>query len=130
MLGKIGFLIVVGACTAAGVLAIRQQRLVAMHDMARSVERSAELDRKLWRVRADIAASITPGKVRTMVDSLGDLKPIPIYWNPPSVSEQLKEPGFIGEGKSPAKSAPKPPSKPKTTKPAPRAGGGGTQRGH
>lgn len=126
MLGKIGFLIVVGACTAAGVLAIRQQRLVAMHDMARSVERSAELDRKLWRVRADIAASITPTKVRSMVDTLGDFKPIPIYWNPPSVSEQLKDPGFIGEGSAAPKRAAKP--KPKQTKPATRAAE--ARRGH
>jgi hypothetical protein len=118
MLGKICLLILVGACTAAGVLAIRQQRLVAMHDMARSVERSAELDRKLWRVRADIAASITPGKVRTMVGSLGELKPIPIYWNPPPVSEQLKDPALIGEGNgggaAAAGAAPK--SKPKSSK--------------
>lgn len=116
MLGKISLLILVGTCTAAGVLAIRQQRLVAMHGMARSVERSAELDRKLWRVRADIAASITPGKVRTMVGSLGDLNPIPIYWNPPPVSEQLKDPALIGAGNGGGSagmgSAPKPRGKP------------------
>ncbi|MFM9959144.1 MAG: hypothetical protein ACKVZJ_13860 [Phycisphaerales bacterium] len=109
MLGKLALLILVAACTAAGVLAIRQQRLVAMHDMARSVERSAELDRKLWRIRADIAELITPGRVRTMVEGdegLGDLGPIPIYWNPPSVDEQMKDPTLLGSG--PVRNAPKP----------------------
>lgn len=125
MLGKIGFLIVVGACTAAGVLAIRQQRLVAMHDMARSVERSAELDRKLWKVRADIAASITPGKVRGMVGTLGDLEPIPIYWNPPSVDEQLKDPALIGQGTGGGAARTRPARKNSGVKPSE-----GVRRGH
>lgn len=110
MLGKLAFLILVAAGTAAGVLAIRQQRLVAMHNMARSVERSAELDRKLWHVRADIAERITPGRVRAMVEGdegLGDLGPIPIYWNPPAVGEQLKEPALLGPGPSRAAKAPR-----------------------
>lgn len=125
MLGKIGFLIVVGASTAAGVLAIRQQRLVAMHDMARSVERSAELDRKLWKVRADIAANITPAKVRGMVESLGDLEPIPIYWNPPSVGEQLKDPALIGQGTGGGAARAKPAKKNTGVKPSE-----GGRRGH
>lgn len=97
MPAKLGLLILVAALTGAGVLVIRQQRLVAMHEMARSVQRSAELDRKLWRVRGEIAARITPGKVRKMVSGLGDLSPIEMYWSPPAVSEQLKAPELIGE---------------------------------
>lgn len=102
MLAKLSLFILVGACTAAGVLVIRQQRLVAMHDVARSVERSAELDRKLWQVRADLAQRITPSRVRGMVDTLGPMQPIPLYWCPPSVTEQLKEPQLIGDGPGPA----------------------------
>lgn len=101
MLGKLALLILVAAATAASVLAIRQQRLVAMHEMARSVERSAEMDRKLWRVRADIAERITPGRIRDALEGdagLGELAPIPIYWNPPAVEEQLKDPTLLGAG--------------------------------
>lgn len=97
MLGKLSALVLAAALSAAAVLVIRQQRLMAMHDMAKSVERSAELDRKLWRVRADIAGKITPGKVRAMVADLGPLEPIPMYWCPPTASEQMKDPLLIGD---------------------------------
>lgn len=100
MLAKLGTLVVVGALTAAGILVIRQQRLVAMHEMARSVERSAEMDRKLWRVRADIAARITPANVRTMLAGMGPLEPIPMYWCPPAATEQMKSPEAIGDTES------------------------------
>lgn len=98
MLAKLSLFILVAACTAAGVLVIRQQRLASMHDMARSVERSAELDRKLWQVRANLAERVTPSRVRGMVDTLGPLQPIPLYWCPPLITEQLKAPQLVGDG--------------------------------
>jgi len=71
--------------TAAGLLALRQLRLQAVHDSTVVERRIAEHDRLLWKLRGDIAMHITPEHVRQMASRLGpmaylneDRKPTPI----------------------------------------------------
>jgi cell division protein FtsL len=73
---KCAFLIVcVGAC-GAGVLAVRQQRLIAAGELARVQLRIATQDERLWALRAKIAEQTTPKRVYQMASTLGPLKPI------------------------------------------------------
>jgi hypothetical protein len=77
MRSKLLMLIVCGAGVATGVLAVRQQRFHAVHEMTRALERAAEHDRALWRVRAEIARGTRPDNVRRMASALGPFTPMP-----------------------------------------------------
>ncbi|MBC7772791.1 MAG: hypothetical protein H7210_09880 [Pyrinomonadaceae bacterium] len=75
--------------TAAGLLALRQLRLQAVHESAVVERRIAEHDRLLWKLRGDIAMHITPEHVRAMAGRLGpmaylneDRKPKPVLAMP------------------------------------------------
>lgn len=80
MVGKLSMLIVALALTAASLLVVRQQRLTTVREMADAAQRAAEFDRKLWRVRVEIAGRITPREIRQMLDSFGPMTPIPVIW--------------------------------------------------
>src|SRR5437870_945516 len=55
----------------AGVLlAVRQQRIQAAHELARAQTRLMELDRVLLRLRLQIAAKITPDQVERRAGAL------------------------------------------------------------
>ncbi|MGE3108514.1 MAG: hypothetical protein AB7G11_05240 [Phycisphaerales bacterium] len=69
--------------TAAGLLAVRQLRLQAIHDSALIQRRIAEHDRLLWKLRGDIAVQLTPQRIKQMSDQLGPLVHIA---EPPSAS--------------------------------------------
>ena len=60
MLAKLCIVIMAVTLTAASMLTVRQQRLDAVYDMARSLERAAAHDRQLQEVRIDIARRVTP----------------------------------------------------------------------
>ncbi len=75
---KLVLLVLVGGLTAAALLVVRQQRIQAVYDMTRALDRAAENDRKLWRLRIEIARQITPTRVRRMAENLGPLRPIPL----------------------------------------------------
>lgn len=77
MRAKVMALILCGALTAAALLVVRQQRLQAVYEMTRALDRAAEDDRALWKLRLEISKQITPSRVREMADSLGPLRPIP-----------------------------------------------------
>jgi len=59
--------------TAAALLALRQQRLWAVHESAAVQRRIAEHDRLLWKLRGDIAAQVTPDRVRELSARLGPM---------------------------------------------------------
>lgn len=82
---KIAVAILSIGLTAAGLLALRQLRLQAVHKSAVVERRIAEHDRLLWKLRGDIAMHITPQHVREMANRLGrivylneDRKPKPV----------------------------------------------------
>lgn len=83
MLAKLCIVIMAVALTAASLLTVRQQRLDAVYDMSRSIERAAAHDRQLQEVRIAISQSVTPDVVRTMAGRYGDFQPIPLEWCDP-----------------------------------------------
>lgn len=87
-------LIVIGALTAAALLVMRQQRLQAVYEMTRALDRAAEDDRGLWKLRTDIARSITPQRVRRMAEALGPLRPIPQGLCPVPLAESASPRGL------------------------------------
>ncbi|MBL8745951.1 MAG: hypothetical protein JNK58_06295 [Phycisphaerae bacterium] len=70
-------LIASGAAVSVGLLVVRQQRLQAVYEMTRSLERGSIHDRDLWMLRAQIAESIRPERVVRMAATLGPMRPIP-----------------------------------------------------
>lgn len=76
MRGKASVLVVTGAALAIALLVVRQQRLQAVHEMTRSLERGAEHDRALWELRTRISKAIAPSEVRAMAERHGPMTPI------------------------------------------------------
>ncbi len=83
MLAKLCIVIMAVTLTAASMLTVRQQRLDAVYDMARSLERAAAHDRQLQEVRIDIARMVTPESVLQMAGRVGPFEPIPLEWCDP-----------------------------------------------
>ncbi len=78
MRAKLILLVLATGLTAAALLVVRQERLQAVYEMTRALDRAAENDRRLWTLRIEIARRITPNQVRRMAESLGPLRPIPL----------------------------------------------------
>lgn len=76
MLAKLVTLVLALAMTATALLSVRQRRLQAVSDMATAIERAAELDRRTWRVRVEIARRLTPESLGVMIADLGPWAPI------------------------------------------------------
>jgi hypothetical protein len=73
---KLAFLILVIGLTACGLLALRQQRLRVVHDLAVVHKNMARMDQDLLRVRVDIAQAITPQRVVQLAGNLGPMRPL------------------------------------------------------
>lgn len=80
MIWKLALIIVSGAVIAACLLAVRQQRIQAVHDMTRALERAAQADEELWRVRVEIARHVSPDSMHAHVKRIGPTKPILVDW--------------------------------------------------
>lgn len=76
MFSKLIFVIVALALLGCALLGIRQSRMQAAHDLARTRLRLAEHDASLWVLRAKIAERVTPMNIRAMAESLGPIEPI------------------------------------------------------
>ncbi|MDX2115488.1 MAG: hypothetical protein SFZ24_07690 [Planctomycetota bacterium] len=77
MTAKFMLLILAGTTMSVGLLVVRQQRLQAVHDMTRALERAAEHDRTLWAVRSDIARALQPDEIHALAVARGFTTPIP-----------------------------------------------------
>lgn len=76
LFAKLALVIVtLGACACA-LLALRQSRLQAAHELARIQLRMREHDERLWRERIEIARRVTPRHVEIMSVVLGPMRPI------------------------------------------------------
>jgi len=64
-----------GACGCT-LLAIRQARLQAAHDLAKTQLAIQRADEELWKLRAAIAQRVNPTRVEEMADELADLHPL------------------------------------------------------
>lgn len=87
MLIKCGMLVLTIGATACGLLTLRQARLQAASELAQSQIRIGKSDERLWALRSQIAAQVTPSNVERMAQSMGPLRPIIA---PPAV---LPQPG-------------------------------------
>lgn len=76
MFKKLVFLVACLGLVAACLLAIRQQRVRAAHEVGRVQRSVGEHDRTLWQLRLEIAHRTTPDKVEAMAGTLGELAPI------------------------------------------------------
>jgi hypothetical protein len=56
---------------ALGLLSLRQQRLQAMHELAATRLRQGSHDARLWALRSEIAALVTPERIGTMSPEAG-----------------------------------------------------------
>lgn len=76
MFAKLALLVLsIGAC-ACVLLATRQLRIETANDLADARLRLMQRDNELWRVRAQIAARVTPERVREMASAVGEMQPI------------------------------------------------------
>jgi hypothetical protein len=66
-------IVVIGGC-ACGVLAIRQMRTQAAHELAETRLRIMQRDNELWRLRTRIAQNVTPKRVHDMAARLSGLQ--------------------------------------------------------
>jgi len=71
---KIAFVILCVGVTACALLAARQLRMQAAHDLAAARLRILDRDEDLWRLRARIAATVTPANVERMAGELAPLQ--------------------------------------------------------
>ncbi len=76
MFAKLAAVIVSMGVVACILLAVRQQRVQAAHEMADVQRRVMEHDRTLWHLRAEIAARVTPEQVEKAAAGLGPTAPI------------------------------------------------------
>ncbi|MEX2218890.1 MAG: hypothetical protein WD749_09030 [Phycisphaerales bacterium] len=76
MFAKIAVLIVSAALTAGALLASRQMRTQAAHELAQSRLRVMRLDNDRSKLRAEIAARLTPQHIQEMASRLTPLKPV------------------------------------------------------
>jgi hypothetical protein len=65
--------LVLGACA---LLAARQMRTQAAHELAAARLRILECDAKLWKLRAGIAARVTPDQIETLAARIGQMQPL------------------------------------------------------
>lgn len=65
------------ALIAGALLAVRQQRIMAAHEMVRSHQRIVRYEHDLWRLRIEIAQRLAPGRIEQIAASLGPLRPAP-----------------------------------------------------
>lgn len=64
-----------GFC-ACVLLAARQARIQGAHDLAEARLRIIQRDQELWKLRARIAARVTPDRVQRLATALTPLRPI------------------------------------------------------
>jgi hypothetical protein len=70
---KLSVVIVTIGAVACILLAVRQQRVQAAHDLAEVQRRVLEQDQKLWQLRAEIASRTMPASVAAAAKRFGPL---------------------------------------------------------
>lgn len=73
MFAKLATVIVSMGVIACLLLAVRQQRIQAAHELGEVQQRVLASDRTLWHLRAEIAAKVTPERVEAAAKKYGPL---------------------------------------------------------
>jgi hypothetical protein len=75
MFSKLTFLIVALGVVGCALLALRQQRLQAASEMAQAQLRIRAADERLFELRSQVAARITPQQIEKLAVEAGGLRP-------------------------------------------------------
>ncbi|MBU6413368.1 MAG: hypothetical protein KGS45_07825 [Planctomycetes bacterium] len=73
MFGKVAIVVIGLGAASASLLALRQQRLQAAHELAKAQLRIERQDEELWKVRAKIAGLVNPQSVEMMASEVAEL---------------------------------------------------------
>lgn len=73
MFAKVAIVVIGLGAAGASLLALRQQRLQAAHELAKSQVRIERQDEQLWKVRARIAGLVNPQNVEMMASEIAEL---------------------------------------------------------
>ncbi len=76
MFAKIVAIIVALGVVGCALLALRQSRLQAASELAQAQLRMQEHDARLWKLRARIAARVSPAEVERLAAALGPMAPM------------------------------------------------------
>lgn len=98
MLAKLVIIVLALALTAASLLAVRQQRLQAVSEMATAIERAAALDRQTWRARVEIAKRVSPETLGRLLAGQGAMEPIRVQWCEIVDIAPARDGGAAGDG--------------------------------
>jgi len=90
VLAKLAVMVTVAALTAAWLLSVRQQRIMAAHDLISAHRRMAENERTLWRLRVEIANLLTPDRIEQIAGAVGPMQPITPGRVPPGMGDPDK----------------------------------------
>ena len=94
MFAKLCVLIISMGAVACTLLALRQQRIEAVHQMAMVNLRIMEADRGLARLRTDIVANLEPKKIEALASKIGTLRPIEMRPVRPGTLPDNRQPAF------------------------------------
>ena len=75
----------------------------AVHEMTEAAERMIEMERTLWRLRAEIASRVTPQDLEEEYASRQAMEPIPLEWclpdgTPVTAADAMHDPFGMGGG--------------------------------
>lgn len=73
MFGKVAIVVIGLGAASASLLALRQQRLQAAHELAKAQLRIERQDEELWKVRSRIASLVNPQNVEMMASEISEL---------------------------------------------------------
>ncbi len=76
VLAKLAVMVVATAMTAAWLLSVRQQRIMAAHDLIQAHRRTVENEKTLWRLRVEIAKLLTPDRIEQIAGAAGPMRPM------------------------------------------------------
>ncbi len=76
MFAKLAAIILALGILGCTLLAMRQQRLQAAHELAEAQLRIRKSDEQLWLLRAQIARRLNPENIRDMATDAGPLRPV------------------------------------------------------
>ncbi|HYD00322.1 MAG TPA: hypothetical protein VEB22_03780 [Phycisphaerales bacterium] len=94
MFAKLCVLIISAGLLACTLLALRQQRIEAVHQMAKVNLRIMEADRGLARLRTEIAANLEPKRIEELASKLGTLRAIELAPTRPGTMPAGRQPAF------------------------------------
>lgn len=77
---KLAMLALAGAGSAGALLGVRQQRIMAAHELIETHARIVQIERSQRELRARIAERLSPDALRQLASAYGPLETLPPEW--------------------------------------------------